>query len=102
MLIRQKDRQTLLALFHQIKEPVEVLAYGSRVNNTAHEASDLDLVIRSKNSEPINAHDIKLLQEQIRESNIPILVELRDWETLPASFRRQIEKQCTLFYSNFK
>ncbi len=101
MILREKDKQQLIQLFSRIENPVEVLAYGSRVNNTAHEASDLDLVIRSKNGEPISKNVYADLQEQIKQSNIPILVELREWTTLPKSFHRQIEKKYELIYSNF-
>jgi len=31
-----------------------ILTYGSRVNGTAHSASDLDLVISSKDGEPLD------------------------------------------------
>lgn len=102
MILRDKDKQRLIQLFSRIESPVEVLAYGNRVNNTAHEASDLDLVIRTKNGEPINKNVYSELQEQLKQSNIPILVELRDWTTLPKSFHLQIEKNCELIYSNFK
>ena len=100
MLLREKDKQTLIHLFSQLEDPVEVLAYGSRVNNTAHDGSDLDLVIRTKNNKPLTAKVYANLQEQITQSNIPILVELRDWNTLPESFHRQIEKQNEVLYSN--
>jgi len=100
MILREKDRQTLIQLFCQIENQIEVLAYGSRVNNTAHEGSDLDLVIRSKNNEPISHELYTYLQEQIQQSNIPILVELKDWNTLPTSFHKQIEKNCEQLYAN--
>ena len=100
MILREKDKQILIDLFSQLEGPVEVLAYGSRVNNTAHDASDLDLVIRTKNHKPLTLTVYAHLQDQIKQSNIPILVELRDWTTLPESFHRQIEKQCEVLYSS--
>ncbi len=102
MLIREKDKQTLHKLFTEIKQPVEIWAYGSRVNNTAHDTSDLDLVIRTQTLQGISVNEYMLLQEKIKESNIPILVELRDWTTLPSSFHRQIEKQYEVFFTNIK
>ncbi len=100
MILREKDKEILIHLFSQLEGSVEVLAYGSRVNNTAHDASDLDLVIRTKNLKPLTSKVYTHLQEQSRQSNIPFLVELRDWTTLPESFHRQIEKQCEVLYSN--
>ena len=101
MLIREKDKLALIKLFSEIKQPVEIWAYGSRVNNTAHDASDLDLVIRTQNLKAMSVTEYSLLLEKITDSNIPILVELRDWTTLPTSFHRQIEKQYEVIYSNF-
>ena len=100
MLIREKDRLALCAYFKTIKTPVEIWAYGSRVNGTAHEGSDLDLVIRTKDLQSFPVKEYNQLVETIRESNIPILVEIRDWTRLPESFHKQIEKQYEVFYSN--
>ncbi len=100
MLLREKDREELQKLFETIAIPVEVIAYGSRVNGTAHEASDLDLVIRTQNHAQLDREVFATLVEKIKDSNIPILVELRDWATLPASFHKQIEKNCRIIYSS--
>jgi len=100
MLIREKDKQSLRGYFETITTPVEIWAYGSRVNGTAHEGSDLDLVIRTKDLQPFPVAEYHRLVEQIRESNIPILVEIRDWTRLPESFHKQIEKQYEVFYSS--
>jgi len=51
------------------------------VNNTAHDGSDLDLVIRTKNNKPLTAKVYANLQEKITQSN-------------------QIEKQNEVLYSN--
>ncbi len=100
MLIREKDKQTLLHIFSAISFPIEVWAYGSRVNGTAHEGSDLDLVIRGPNLAPIPINAFGELCEKIKESNIPILVELRDWASLPDSFHVNIEKQYEALFDN--
>jgi len=100
MLLREKDRNSLIAIFETAPIPIEVWAYGSRVNGNAHDGSDLDLVIRSVS---LNRLPIELyvdLCEKIRESNIPILVELRDWATLPESFHKNIEKKYEVLYSS--
>ena len=100
MLIREKDKESLYGYFKSIKTPIEIWAYGSRVKGTAHEGSDLDLVIRTQNLEPFPIDEYNKLVETIRESTIPILVEIRDWTRLPESFHKQIEKQYEVFYSN--
>ena len=100
MLIREKDRLSLHKYFDEIKTPIEIWAYGSRVKGTAHEGSDLDLVIRTQNLQPFPIDEYNKLVETIRDSTIPILVEIRDWTRLPESFHKQIEKQYEVFYSN--
>ena len=100
MMLRNKDKETLLNIFSTLEIPVEIWAYGSRVNGTAHEGSDLDLVIRDLNQKPLPTDVFAELCEKIRNSNIPILVELRDWALLPESFHKNIAKQFEVLYSN--
>ena len=100
MLLRKKDQQTLLQIFSSASVPIEVWAYGSRVNGTAHEGSDLDLVIRSADLKSIPVDVYTELCEKIRDSNIPILVELRDWATLPQNFQSNIQKNYEVLYSS--
>jgi predicted nucleotidyltransferase len=77
----------------------EVWAYGSRVAGTAHDTSDLDLVVR-------HPADLKVqqtsafweLKEAISESNLPFLVELFDWARLPSTFGENIARQHVVLY----
>lgn len=90
--LRRKDTEALVWIFDTIDDKIEVLAYGSRVNGNSHDGIDLDLVYR-KNA--IDKPDIGLLIDlkiKISDSNIPILVEIRDWYMLPESFHIQSEK----------
>lgn len=101
MLLREKDRMQLERIFSEIQEPVEILAYGSRVNGTAHQGSDLDLVFRKKDSNQADIDLLMSLKDKIHESNVPIMVEIRDWNMLPNSFHEQIEKQHETMFRNF-
>ena len=77
----------------------EVWAYGSRVNGTAHDTSDLDLVVR-------HPADLKTkqgpafweLKEAFSESNLPFLVELFDWARLTPTFWVNIAEQHVVLY----
>lgn len=91
MLLKSKYKQMLLDLFSELTIPVEIWAYGSRVKGTAHDGSDLDLVIIGKDGKMIPTDILVELKEKISESNIPILVELFDWARLPESFHKNIE-----------
>ncbi len=63
LFLRDIDKQRLLKLLADYLPEVNAWAYGSRVNGQAHDTSD---------------------------SNIPILVEARDWARLPESFYQEI------------
>jgi uncharacterized protein len=99
MLLKRKYRQILLNIFSELTIPVEIWAYGSRVNGTAHEGSDLDLVLITPNHDKVPLDILLEIKEKISESNIPILVELFDWARLPGSFRSNIEACHEIFWS---
>jgi predicted nucleotidyltransferase len=101
MLIREKDKLSLYHLFKAVTVPIEVWAYGSRVNGSAHETSDLDLVLRTHNLQPLPQNEFSKLLDSITESNIPILVDLKEWARIPDSFQKQIQKQYEVFYTSF-
>lgn len=98
MLLREKDKQALIAIFETEQTPIQVWAYGSRVNGKAHNGSDLDLVLRTQNLQPLPFANYTKLCEKIENSNIPILVELRDWARLPASFHHNIEQEYEVLF----
>ncbi len=91
--LRDKDKQQLLDLLDHYLPTVDAWAYGSRVNGEAHDASDLDLVLRSADLSPIPIEQLVDFLDALRESSIPIIVEARDWARLPPSFHPQIMKK---------
>ena len=99
MRLRNKDKQHLIAIFQPIPN-IEVWAYGSRVNGTAHEGSDLDLVIRTADLKELPLSQFLELKQKIQESNIPIVVELFDWARLPQTFKQNILQQYEVLFSN--
>ena len=91
MLLQPRHRAMLDEILGRVLPPTaEVWAYGSRVTGEAHEASDLDLVIRGSNLEPLPIQRLSFLREMLSESNLPILVDIHDWATLPVSFHERI------------
>jgi predicted nucleotidyltransferase len=93
MLIRHKDHERLIAIFESATVPIQVWAYGSRVNGRAHNGSDLDLVIRTQDNSKLPIEVLQPLLDKIKYSNIPIIVELFDWARLPESFHKNILAQ---------
>jgi len=92
LFLREQDRERLVSLLAAHLPTVTAWAYGSRVDGSAHEASDLDLVLRSPDLSPIPLGQLEDFLEALRESNIPILIEARDWARLPEAFHREILK----------
>ena len=88
-----KHRRALEALLRQHLPCVEVWAYGSRVNGRSHDGSDLDLVLRGPDLKEIPGDRLGDFEEAVRESNIPFLVEARDWTRLPERFHREVERE---------
>ncbi len=101
MLIREKDRLTLISIFETyFTTPIQVLAYGSRVHGDAHEGSDLDLVVRSLVGSRAYIDQLYDAIDAIQDSTIPILVELRAWDYLPESFKTEILKNYEVLYNS--
>ena len=67
----------------------EVGAFGSRVKGTAKPYSDLDLAILGDQPLPLSARSD--LAEAFTESDLPFKVDLVDWATTGARFRKVIE-----------
>ena len=99
--LREKDHKVLCQIANKcFKTSIEIWAYGSRVNGDNHDASDLDLVIRTIDDAPLAFDALLDFQEQIQESNIPILVQVIDWNKIPESFHSNILKKYQVVYSN--
>ena len=91
MLLRDKDKNQIITLIQKnISKPFKLLAFGSRVSGEAHDTSDLDLVIISKEDKAIDINELNQFKEKIVDSSIPILVEVFDWYRIPESFHQNI------------
>jgi len=86
----EKYLQQLQTILQAHVPEYEVWAYGSRVTGSAHEGSDLDLVLRHQNTLSEPCPQLAELREALQESCLPILVDVHDWSCLPATFHAQI------------
>ena len=91
--VKPRHREQIERLLREYLPGVEVWVYGSRINGRSHEGSDLDLVLRGRDLKPLPIGKLSDLTDALRESNIPFLVEARDWARLPESFHREIERE---------
>lgn len=92
--IRADCLQEVLRLLKIYLPEAEIWAFGSRVRGTAIETSDLDLVARHPKElnqyQPGAFWDLK---EAFSDSNLPFLVDILDWATIPKSFQQEISKK---------
>lgn len=86
LFLKDEYLKILIEIFDKYIKNAQVLAYGSRIKDTAHSGSDLDLAI-IENNEKI---PLSLIREALRESNIPFFVEIFDFYKLPESFQAEI------------
>jgi predicted nucleotidyltransferase len=84
--------QTLLCLLAEHTPQAEVWAFGSRINGTGHEGSDLDIVLRNLADLEHSTEGYFELKEALQESSLPILIEMHDWAHIPASFHAEISR----------
>lgn len=90
--LRPAYREILRRLLAAHVPHVEVWAYGSRINGSSHDGSDLDLVLRAPDHSPIEPGRFPALKIALEESELPILVDVLDWARLPKTFQREIER----------
>ena len=88
--LRPEWLETVRRLIAAHLPDAEVLAYGSRVNGTSHEGSDLDLVACNPDDPSLPLPGLAELREAFAESSLPILVDILDWARIPESFRQEI------------
>lgn len=72
-----------------------VWAYGSRVNWTANQHSDLDLVVFE-----INTMKLGELKEDFAESDLPFSVDVMPWEKIPEKFKNKICEKYVVLQKN--
>ncbi len=97
--LKPRHRRMLEEILRAYLPDVEVWAYGSRVSGHSHGGSDLDLVQCSANLEQFPIGKLVDLEEALRESTIPFLVEARDWARLHESFHCEIERDYVVLVS---
>lgn len=68
----------------------EVRAFGSRIEGTSREFSDLDLVLVG--SEKLDWRKIESLKDAFSASDIPIIVDVVDFNAISDRFRKITEK----------
>lgn len=85
--VKPQYLKMLYDIFNEYCPEAEIWAYGSRLNGDSHDGSDLDLVVKSFNNPDKKLYE---LREILIESNIPFLIDINEFDSLPISFQQEI------------
>lgn len=80
----------ILSLIEAHLPNTTVWAYGSRATGSARPQSDLDLVAFASADQKKAVYDLK---EAFEESDLPFIVDLFVWNSVPDEFRGNIERE---------
>ena len=87
-----KHLQTIQRILAEYVPECEVRAFGSRAKWTAKDYSDLDLAVVG--NEPLSLRHLRRLKEAFEESNLPIRIDVVDWQSLSDGFKKVIAAEC--------
>jgi predicted nucleotidyltransferase len=94
--ITEKHKGQIFNILAKHLEKVEVWAFGSRVDFTNRENSDLDLVVVGAEKQSLmTLENLRLAFEQ---SLLPFEVDLHDYQRLSANMKSQIEKNYLILW----
>lgn len=89
--LAQKDLAIVLEILNRLAPDCEVYAFGSRIDGTAKEFSDLDLLLIG--SKKIDRKRIEKIKDAFSESELPMIVDLIDWHAISPEFQAIITKK---------
>ena len=95
LFIKQEYLDLLISVFGRYCPKATIWAYGSRLNGNAHEGSDLDLAIKDFGD---NNCCLSELKEILSQSNIPFLIDILEFNSLPESFQEEILNNYEVIY----
>ena len=88
LTLERADYDTVREILHRRIPDRTVWAFGSRANGKARKFSDLDLVVVG--SEPVPNDIYDQLVEDFDDSDLPIRVDLLDWNRIDDHFKPYI------------
>ncbi len=89
--LNEKDLKIVKDILKRVAPECEVRAFGSRVKGKAKRYSDLDLALIGR--EKLDWRLLEQLRDEFSISDLPIMVDVADWQTLPDFMKRAIEQE---------
>lgn len=85
--LEDKYFQILLSILKETN--IKFYAFGSRAKGTNHQFSDLDLIYK----ESVDKNIIRRIKSLLRESNLPIIVDIIDYNSCSEAFKKVIDSE---------
>lgn len=89
--LREKDLVIVRNILDKYFPDQTIWIFGSRVTGSYKEFSDLDIAILSENE--VNQKTLAIAKEEFVDSNIPISVDLVDYNLTSGPLREAIDKK---------
>lgn len=84
-----EDLRTVIEILRKQVPNCEVRVFGSRITGKSSTYSDLDLALVSDS--PLDWRRLETLKDAFAESNLPITIDLLDWQNISPEFKAVIE-----------
>lgn len=89
--IRREHLEVVKEILYAHVPDCEVWAFGSRIQGNAKAYSDLDIVVVGERK--IESKRFYSLKEAFEDSELPMRVDVLDWQAISESFRNVIKKK---------
>lgn len=89
--LEQQWLDEIIAILRRHAPQCEAWAFGSRVRGKAEQHADLDVVLVGP--EPLPWEDLEALKEGFAESDLPVIVDVHDWQAIPEDSQRRISEE---------
>ncbi len=89
--VSREHLETIERILAEFASGCEVRAFGSRINDTAKDHSDLDLAVVA--SDKMKRRTKMLLKEAFEESDLPFRVDVVDYNAISDEFRTIIDNK---------
>jgi len=89
--LAEKHLAIVKIILSRLLPGAEIWVFGSRVTSNYKKYSDLDLLVRY--AEKIGQKEMYKLMDAFEESDLPIKVDVLDWNTIDTDFQEIVAKR---------
>jgi predicted nucleotidyltransferase len=94
--LNDSDRKIIEEILAEMCKKNTVYIYGSRAKGLAKKFSDVDLFIREET--PVSEEIIEKIREKMAISDLPLIVDLKDWYNFTEDFKPHVKDTAILIY----